>query len=116
MKKHILYPLKRILFFAILLSTLYILEYGFTFTFDFSSKLLRPFSLSILAIIMIFRPNSKPYILLLVGVCFILMILTYFFNLLDFSNMIGSFGFSLLVITIFLYLPQIIKNGHIEKF
>lgn len=114
MKIRIYLLLKLIFFFTVFLGTFYILEYGFTF--DSWNKLLGPFLLSGLMIIMLFKPSSKRYILFLTGICFVLMVLAYLFNLLNFSNMVGSFGFSLLIVTIFLYLPQIIKKGHIERF
>ncbi len=92
----------------------YILEYGFNF--DSYNKLLTPFLLSTLTMIMLFRPDFKRYSLILTGVCLVLMILLSIFNLLNFANVLGSFGFSLLIVTIFLYLPQIVKKGHIERF
>ncbi|MDP2684902.1 MAG: hypothetical protein Q8P20_07765 [bacterium] len=114
MKSNIYLLFKLILFFTISFVVFYILEYGFAF--GSWNKFLGPFLLSGFAAIMFFKPNAKRYILFLIGTCFILMILAYLFNLLDFSNMVGSFGFSLLLVTIVLYLPQIIKKGHVEKF
>lgn len=108
-------PLFRLIFFSITsLVIFYILEYGFVF--DSSEKLIKPFSLALLATIMFFKPNSKRYVLFLIWVCLALMFLMYLLNLIKLSNQIGDFGFSLLVVTIVLYLPQMIKKGHVEKF
>lgn len=106
--------LKVAFFFTIFLTTFYILEHGFTL--DSPDKFLKPFLLSILTTIMLFKPNFKRYILFLVGICLVLMILASLFNLLSFSKIMGEFGFSLLIITIVLYIPQLIKKGQIERF
>lgn len=106
--------LKLAFILAISLGIFYLLEYGFEL--NSWDKLLIPFLLSTVVVIMLFKPNSKRYILFLTGISFVLMILAYFFNLVNFSSLIGNFGFSLLIVTIFLYLPQIIKKGHVEKF
>jgi len=114
MKSNIYLLFKLILFFIISFVLFYILEYGFAF--GTSDKLLLPFLLSTITTIIFFKPPLKRYVLFLVSICLSLMVLTYFFNLLNFSNMVGSFGFSLLLVTISLYFPQIIKQGHIERF
>lgn len=108
-------PLFKPIFLSVIsLGVFYILEYGFVF--DSSSKLLKPVLLSGLTTIMFLKPDLKRYVLFLIGICLALMILFNFLNFLSFSSIIGEFGFSLLIVTIFLYLPQIIKKGHIEKF
>ena len=106
--------LYKLIFATLSFGVFYILEYGFNF--DNSNKFFTPFLLSLLTMIMLFRPEFKRYSLILTGVCLVLMILASLFNLLNFSNVLGSFGFSLLIVTIALYLPQIIKKGHIERF
>lgn len=106
-----LLTLKMVFFFIISFGGFYILEYGFTF--DSTGKLLVPLLLSGFTTIMLFKPKFKRYILFLSGVCLALMI---FFNLLSLSKDVGNFGFSLLIVTIFLYLPQLIKKGRVEKF
>ena len=114
MKIRIYLLLKLSIFLAVFTGIFYVLEYGF----DLNSwdKFPVPVLLSAITTTMLFRPSFKRHVLYLVGICFTLMILANTFNLLNFSSMIGGFGFSLLIVTIFLYLPQIIKKGHIEKF
>lgn len=114
MKTHIYLLLKLVFFFTVSIGTFYILEYGFIF--NSWDKLLSPFLLSGFTSTMLFKPKLRRYILILSIICLVLMILAYLFNLLNFSNMVGSFGFSLLTVTIVLYLPQIIKKGYIERF
>lgn len=107
---------KPIFLSAVSLGVFYILEYGFAFGFDLSSKLLKLGLLSGLTTVMFLKPDFKRYVLFLIGICLVLMILFNLLNFLSFSSIMGEFGFSLLIVTIFLYLPQIIKKGHIEKF
>lgn len=114
MKTNIYLVLKLIFIYIPLSGLFYILEYGFIF--DSSDKLLRPFLLSGFAAVMFFKPNVKRYSLFLIGCCLILIILTNIFSLENFSKNISDFGFSLLLVTIVLYLPQIIKKGYIERF
>ncbi len=109
----IILSLKIILLMIILFGIFYILEYGFSF--DSTDKLLKPSLLSAITMIMIFKPSFKHYIIFLISICLVLMIISSILNLLRFSNIVGEFGFSLLVITIILYLPQLIKKGHIER-
>lgn len=106
--------MKAIFYSLISLSLFYVLEYGFVF--DTSEKLIIPFLLSVLTTIVIIIPKLKRFILFFSMICLIFMLLTSLFNLLDISKIIGNFGFSLLTVTVVLYLPQIIKNGYIEKF
>lgn len=107
--------LVKLIFLTVLFFTIFhILENGFNF--DSLQKLSVPFLLSLFTMLMIFKPNFKRYALFLLGISLILMILADLFNLIIFSKSVGEFGLSLLVITIFLYLPQIIKKGHVEKF
>ncbi len=112
--KKIYLILKLVFFFIVSLCLFYLFEYGFIF--DAASKLIGPVLLSGLTAVMLFKPNLKRQMLFLSSICLVVMVLLYIFNFSDWSKKIGDFGFSLLMITIFLYLPQIIKNGHIEKF
>lgn len=106
--------LKSVFFFTLFLGVFYILEYGFAFSA--SDKLLRPFLLSGFTTAMVLNFELRRLVLVFSTICLILMAFTYTLNLGNLSNTIGSFGFSLLVITILLYFPQIIKKGCVEKF
>lgn len=106
--------LKMIFIFIAIFGILYILEYGFTL--DSPYKLLNSLLLSILATVIFFNAGLKRYALIFSFACLMVMVLTYIINWPDLFIPVGNFGFSLLVITVFLYLPQIIKNGHVEKF
>ena len=114
MKVRSLLLLNPFLVMTFLLGIFYILEYGFNF--DSWRFLAQPLLLSAITTIMIVKPHFKRYILFLISFCLVLMIISNLLNLLSFSKIIGDFGFSLLVVTIVLYLPRIIKKGYIEKF
>lgn len=106
----------KLIFLTVLFFTIfYILENGFNF--DSLQELLPvPFLLSFFTMLMIFKPSFKRYVLFLLGIFLVLMILADLFNLTSFSKGIGEFGLSLLLVIVFLYFPQIIKKGYIEKF
>lgn len=114
MKIYALSTLKIIISLVVLLSAFYILEYGFAF--DLSNKLLTPLLLSVLTTITLFNPGLKHYALILSVACLIVMALIYIFNWPNLFIPIGNFGFSLLVVIVILYLPEIFKNGYVEKF
>lgn len=105
---------KSFFFFIILAGLFYILEYGFLF--DALNKFVIPSLLAGLATMMLVKKDLRRYIFRFSIICLATMIVLYLFNLLDFSKIVGNFGFSLLIVTVFLYIPQIIKEGHIEKF
>jgi len=107
-------PLKIFFLFALSLGIFYILEYGPIW--DNPGKFLKPILLSGFTVAMLFQQNLRRYIFIFSIICLILMILMSVFSLPDLSNSLGSFGFSLLVVTVFLYLPQIIKKGYVERF
>ena len=106
--------LKFAVLFILFLIIFYLFEYGFNF--DAWDKLIRPFLLSVLTVLIFLKPALKVKMLFLVGFCFALMILADLVYQPIFAQTLGGFGFSLLVVTIFFYLPQIIKKGHVEKF
>jgi len=105
---------KLFFFFTIFIVLFYVLEYGFAF--DSWYKLITPFLLSGMTVVMLVKKSLRYYIFSLSIICLTVMILVYLFNMLDFSKIVGNFGFSLLIITIILYIPQIIKDGYIERF
>lgn len=90
------------------------LEYGLIW--DRFIKFLYPMTLSGLFIINMYVPKLRRFSLALAYGLLILMILLYLVGQLNLSNLIGSFGFALLLIVIFCYMPQIIKKGFLEKF
>lgn len=114
MKINLYLFVKAAIYSLITLILFYVLEYGFVF--DTFEKLIIPFLLSVFTTIVIIIPKLKRFALFFSITCLIFMVLTYLSNLLDISKIIGNFGFSLLMVTVVLYLPQIIKNGYIEKF
>lgn len=114
MKMKPLLIFKMIIFFILFLGAFYILEYGTVW--DSINKFPRPIFLSGFTVFMLFHPKFKRQVFIFSIICLILMILTSIFGWLDLSSTIGSFGFSLLIVTLCLYIPQIIKKGQIDKF
>lgn len=114
MKWKFLEILKMFFFFTLFGGIFYVLEYGTTW--DNPGKFLKPILLSGFTVTMLFQQKLRRYIFIFSIICLLLMAVMSVFNWSDLSNNIGSFGFSLLVVTVFLYLPQIIKKGHVEKF
>lgn len=106
--------LKIFFFFTLCLGVFYILEHGPTW--DNPSKFLKPILLSGFTVLMLFQRSLRRYVLIFSIICLMLMILMSVLNLSDLSNSIGSFGFSLLLVIMFLYFPQIIKKGYVEGF
>lgn len=106
--------LKAPVFFTIFAGIFYILEYGFIF--DSKDKFISPVLLSIVTVLMIFKPGFKIQAVIWVVISLFITILADFFGIKSVSEIISEFSFSLLVVIIILYLPQIIRKGHIEKF
>lgn len=46
---------------------------------------------------------------------FILMIVSYIFNFLQFANWAGSLGIGILIILVASYIPNLVKDGYIEE-
>lgn len=102
-----------------------ILTIIFTFIFHLLSfeletnsvnRIIQPLIFSITLVIGILFSTFRKVVIIISLILLLLMILTYLFNILDFSNWLGSLGFGMLFITIMTYLPEFIKKGYIEKF
>ena len=88
----------------------------FESSIDKIDTLIQPLIFALTLTIAIVLPRFRKNILLLSIVLLIVMVLTYLFNMISISNWIGGLGFGMLVVTLFSYLPQLIKKGHIEKY
>lgn len=102
------------LLFLFSLSIFVILEYGVKLS-SFS-EIIQPTIFALSLVVNSFSPSYRKFFIVAALVCFCLMLLTYFLNLLDASNWMGSLGFGVLFITVLSYLPQLIKKGFIEKY
>lgn len=114
MKKRVKKTLKFFLFFLICLGLFYVLEYGPAL--DNNSKFIKPILLSGFTVTILSHQQRTRYILFFSIFCLSIMVLTSIINWSEISNMFGSFGFSLLIISVLSYIPQIIKKGYVEKF
>lgn len=79
-------------------------------------QLIQPALFAASCIICIFFPKKRKNIIYTALTLLVLMVLTYLFNFLETSNWTGSLGFGLLLITVFSYIPELIKEGFIKKF
>lgn len=80
------------------------------------SQVIQPLIFAVSVVICIFSSKFRKYIIQLSLVLLLFMVLSYLFNFLEISNWVGSLGFGLLFITVFSYVPKLIKKGYIEKF
>ncbi len=90
------------------------LEYGLIW--DKVSEFLYPILLTAIFIVNMQVSKLRRLSLALAYGMLILMIFLYLANQLDISNIIGSAGFAILIITLLTYLPELIKKGYLEKF
>lgn len=83
---------------------------------DQVTQIIQPLIFGLTTTISILYPALRKFILIISSTLLSLMIILYLFNLVDFSNWIGSLGFGMLIIVIFSYFKVLIKTGCIEKF
>lgn len=79
-------------------------------------QLIQPVIFALTGVIATFFLRKRKLILIISLSLLSLMIFAYLLSLMDISNWLGSLGFGMLFITIFSYLPQVIKRGYVEKF
>lgn len=91
-----------------------LLEYGFQW--NRAEKFIYSLVLTVFTFAIVLRPKLKKYFLFLSLVALLLMVFIYLTGEIFIANIIGSFGFALLIIVISFYIPQIIKAGYVEKF
>ena len=106
--------LKFIILPIILVVTFNMFEYGFVW--DKVDKFLYPIVLTAVSMIIFFIPRVRRFSLMIAFGMLILMVLLYLSNNPNLANIIGSFGFALLLIVISSLFPQLIKKGYIEQY
>lgn len=90
------------------------LEYGLIW--DDVYKFLYPLLLAGIFMLNIQVPRFRHLFLILSYCMLALMVLLYLANHLDLSNSVGSIGLAILIITLFAYLPELIKEGYLKNF
>lgn len=112
---NIIRQLTKFLFLPLFLTVFFnFLEYGFEW--NRVEKFIYPVILMILVLIAFLKPKLRKLFLTLSLATLSLMILLYLIDEINMANMIGSFGFTILIIVIVSYMTQMIKRGYIEKF
>lgn len=114
MEKRFYLFLKFFFFFIIFTLLFYVLENGVFL--DSPYKSIIPSLLGGLTVVMMFKKNFRKLIFFFSIFVLGLMVVIYLFSFLEIAKIVGDFGFSLLMISTIFYIPQIIKNGYIEKF
>lgn len=112
--KEIKFLIKFIILPVCLIIAFNFLEYGLIW--DKIYKFLYPILLTAIFITNMQFPKFRPLSMALAYAMLVLMIFLYLVDQLNLSNIIGSSGIAILIITLFTYLPQIIKKGFVEKF
>ena len=79
-------------------------------------KVVYPILLTAITLTVLYISKLRKLSLIVSFILLFVMIFLYLMNELNLANAFGSFGFSLLLITLIIYLPQIIKEGFIEEF
>jgi|GEM_PF-4625123 len=90
------------------------LEFGFIY--DTSMKIIYAFVLMIVIFLVTISKRIR-FISLVIALLLIgLMAILFIFKQIVVSNQIGSFGFSILLISLIAYLPRMILKGYIDNF
>lgn len=105
--KYLVLPLFLIFFFNFL-------EFGFRW--NRVEKFIFPLVLTMFTFAIVLRPELKKIFLSLSLAALLLMVFIYLIDEIIIANIIGSFGFALLIIVMSFYIPQIVKDGYLEKF
>lgn len=80
------------------------------------SQIVQPLFFALTLVISVLFTQFRKHLLVFSIVCLIILVITYLFGMIEVSDWIGRLGFGMFFITIFSYLPQLIKKGYIEKF
>lgn len=105
--KFLILPIFLVVFFNFL-------EYGFKW--NRVDKFIYPAILAIITLIVFLIPKLRKLFFIFSFLMFSLMVLLYLLNKLNLADIVGSFGFALLLIVISSYIPEIIKKGFVERF
>ena len=105
--KFLILPLFLVVFFNLS-------EYGFKW--NRIDKFIYPVFLMMLTLVTFLNPKLRKFLLTGSLVVLLLMIFLYLVDEVNMANIVGSFGFALLIIVVTSYMTQIVKMGYIDKF
>lgn len=89
------------------------LEYGFEW--NRAGQFIYPIILTVVTLIIFLIPKIRNFFLSLSLAVLSLMVFLYLLGELNLANIVGSFGFAILLILVVAYTPQIVKKGFVEK-
>lgn len=81
-----------------------------------ASQIIQPLFFALVFVVTTLFTGFRKYILIFSLALLFLLIIAYLFGRLSLSDWIGRLGFGILFLTIFSYIPELVKKGHIEKF
>lgn len=90
------------------------LEYGFEW--NRIDQFIYPIVLTLITLIIFFVSKLRKLFLISSFLILLVMIFLYLLDELNLANIIGSFGFALLLIAVASYTPQIVRKGFVEKY
>ncbi len=106
--------LKGILTVCFLIILFNFLEYGFKW--DRAEQFIYPIILMIVTLTVFYVSKLRKLFLISSFLILLVMIFLYLLDELNPANIVGSFGFALLLIVVASYLPQIVRKGFVEKY
>lgn len=103
--------LKYLLVFPLFLILFYFLEINVSEEISYL-----PFEITVFALVadtLIFKPGSRRIFIVIANMLFLLMMLFFVLNRMNFANIAGSLGFGILILTAVSYLQRLFKQGHL---
>lgn len=105
---------KRIIIVFLLIILFNFLEYGFVW--NRWDQFAYPGLLVVITYLVLYLPKFRKISLITSFVFLLIMVFLYLMNELVLANVMGSFGFAILLIVTASYLPQIISKGFVDRF
>lgn len=106
--------IKVIIIFVVFMVVFSLLEYESSLAK--LNSLIQPFLFAVTLSISISLPHFRKIQLFIAFLLLLAMVFTYLVNQINVSNWLGSLGFGILILTIFSYIPELIKKGYIERY
>lgn len=102
------------IFLPILLIVIFnFLEYGLSW--DRLDKFIYPIILTMISMIIFLNTKIRKLFMILSFTLLFLMAALYLLDELNLSNSVGSFGFTIFLIVVASYIPEMIRQGYVEK-
>lgn len=90
------------------------LEYGFEW--NRIDQFVYPIILTLITLLIFLVSKLRKFFLISSFLILFVMIFLYLLDELNLANIVGSFGFAVLLIVVTSYMPQIVTKGFVEKY